>query len=200
MYSSLKFMKINITEFIESVKSIEPRRIATIMRKLARASVMDSWDWQDGNYELTSGDKLFKPKTPIEDKFWKSLRAQQKEDYRAYTKSIAGGAKGGRPKETLKPETPKKDAGALVKKLGFNLNANRNGVYVYQDFDIRGLDSKFDEFARRKFSPPTIFKLNSWLVKNWLNKTVKIETMLKTGCAIQKLNYDTVILEYLNFC
>lgn len=43
---------------------IAPNRIGQMMKRLMRAAVMDSWDWDEGNEELTSGDKILYHKQP----------------------------------------------------------------------------------------------------------------------------------------
>lgn len=206
MYNSLRFMRINIAEFTEAIKSIDPRRIAHIMRKLARAAVLDSWDWNEGDYTLSSGDKIFTPKSAIERRFWTSLRRQQKEDFRNYVKSRDGGNAGGRPlkKETRQDaqstESKKERAREIISNLSNQMRPAQNNyktIPIRPGTDVKLIMGRFGDFMRQRFRTSTLNALTSWLQKNYLNKDVKIATMIKTAASIERVDSNVVLAEYL---
>lgn len=206
MYNSLRFMRINIAEFTEAIKSIDSRRIAHIMRKLARAAVLDSWDWNEGDYTLTSGDKIFTPKSAIERRFWASLRRQQKEDFRNYVKSRDGGNAGGRPAkkapgpEPKQTESKKERAREIISNLSNQMRPAQNNyktIPIRPGTDVKLIMGRFGDFMRQRFRTSTLNTLTNWLQKNYLNKDVKIATMIKTAASIERVDSNVVLAEYL---
>lgn len=200
-------MRINIAEFTEAIKSIDSRRFAHILRKLARAAVLDSWDWNEGDYNLTSGDKIFTPKNNIESRFWASLRKQQKEDFLAYVKSRDGGNSGGRPlKKETRPdaqstESKKDKARDIISNLSNMMHQSSNNyqtIPVRNDTDVKLIGGHFGDFMRKRFKISTLNGLSNWLQKNYLNKNVKIATMIKTAASIERVDSNVVLAEYLN--
>lgn len=208
MYNSLRFMRINIAEFTEAIKSIDGRRFAHIVRKLARAAVLDSWDWNEGDYNLTSGDKIFAPKNTIEARFWASLRKQQKEDFLAYVKTRDGGNAGGRPaKKDNRPapganqnESNKERAQKIISNLSNQMQQpsnNYDSIPIRRDTDVKLIPGRFGDFMRKRFRISTLNALTSWLQKNYLNKNAKIATMIKTASSIERIDSNVVLAEYL---
>lgn len=194
-------------------------RFAKILKALCKAATLDAWDLQKGNTDMTTGDRCFKPDPNnfYEQNLWQSLRNQQKEDLRAlsHIKEVnkQNADKGGRPPKENKPAqdskpltplpaapgTPnrKKAVDELLKRTAESFSSRGDGMRIYPDMDFAKLRGAFGDFLRRTFSPPTLQSMTSFLRKNYAGRDATIQTVLKTGCTIQKLNFDNVWVNYV---
>lgn len=224
------YAKLNISECLVAFNGIAPNRIGQMMKRLMRAAVMDSWDWNDGNEDLTSGDKIFIPKNEFEKNLWISLRSQQKEDFKKLVATRKGGEATKKKfedakqrvenmqKQIQKPEITQKPAPqaqeqtpvdkqeriakvqAIIGNLSRQFDEKQNAMIVYPDTDMSKLRGAFGDFMRIAFTPNTLKTLTDWCIKNYLGRGIKTETILKVASRIGKKDYNEVWYRYINTC
>lgn len=207
------YAKLNISECLVAFNGIAPNRIGQMMKRLVRAAVMDSWDWDEGNEELTSGDKIFIPRNEFEKNLWMSLRNQQKEDFKKLVNTRKGGEATKHKFAPAKPEQPKPaqpkpddrqqklaQIQDMVGKIGHQYDSRQDTMMIYHDSDMAQMRGEFGDFLRRTFTPNALKSLSAWCIKNYLGRGIKIETVLKVGCRIANKEFNEVWYQYINSC
>lgn len=162
---------------------ISARRMLTILRKAS-----DSTMFPD---DPDKGDKLFSPKTPQEEEYWKILRDEIKQSANRYLAKRENGKRGGRPPKAPAPQqespeqppktelTPQekaaraaKMAADIGKKLG-NKSPYKK-ITITDDLDLTRLDGAIGDALRLAYPPnrsDTLVRLSKWLRNNMIGMT-----------------------------
>lgn len=196
----LNYIRLNCAELLVACDYIPPARIGKLVKGLARAATFDSWDYDRG-IPLITGDFAFKPKTDKEKIYWAKQRHEQRECFKKLvqrsTVNRISGAKGGTSTQRIRKEPPRQTAD-IIRNLSNCLHANREpGIFIEHNFDIGTLRGNFATFLFRKFSAYTLEQLSRWLRNHYTGRSVSTQTLIKTACKIQKVDYNTVMAELL---